>query len=150
MGDTMKIPRVTVVTLGVADLDKATAFYETVLGTPPDTSFKGVTFIPLPGTWIALYPFDRLAADIAPDLAATRSGFSGVTLAHNARSREEVSAIVRRAEAAGARVVKQPQETFWGGFSGYFIDPDGHYWEVAWGPMFAFSDSGEMRFTQKP
>ena len=142
----MKISRVTLLTLGVTDLGKATQFYESVLGTPPNTSAEGITFIELPGTWIALYPFEKLAEDIALEVPVTRSGFGGVTLAHNARSRDEVVAIVRRAEAAGARVVKAPQETFWGGFSGYFADLDGHYWEVAWGPMFGFSENGELRF----
>jgi len=69
-----------------------------------------------------------------------------VTLAHNARSKDDVVKIVRRAESAGARVVKEPQETFWGGFSGYFSDLDGYYWEVAWGPMFEFAEHGELKF----
>jgi catechol 2,3-dioxygenase-like lactoylglutathione lyase family enzyme len=142
----MKISRVTLLTLGVDDLGKATAFYEAVLGTPPNTAYDGVTFFELPGTWIALYPSEKLAADISPGIPVARSGFSGVTLAHNARSRDDVLEIMRRAKASGARIVKEPQDTFWGGFSGYFEDPDGHYWEVAWGPMFAFSDQGEMKF----
>lgn len=62
------------------------------------------------------------------------------------RPMEEVVAIVKRAESAGARIVKEPQDTFWGGFSGYFADPDGYYWEVAWGPMFTFSENGDMAF----
>jgi catechol 2,3-dioxygenase-like lactoylglutathione lyase family enzyme len=142
----MKIPRVTMLTLGVADLGKATEFYKVVLGTPPNTSSDGITFIELPGTWIALYPFEKLAEDISPEVPVTRSGFGGVTLAHNARSKDDVLAIVRRAESAGARVVKEPHDTFWGGFSGYFADLDGYYWEVAWGPMFEFAANGEMRF----
>jgi predicted lactoylglutathione lyase len=145
----MKIPRLTVLTLGVADLGKATTFYEAVLGTPPNRSYDGVTFIELPGTWIALYPLDNLARDISPDVPTTRSGFSGITLAHNTRSRDEVIAIMESAKSAGARVVKEPQETFWGGFSGYFADLDGYYWEVAWGPMFAVAGNGELRFKNK-
>lgn len=144
----MKISRVTIVTLGVADLTKATEFYEVVLGTPPNTSSDGITFIELPGTWIALYPIEKLAEDISPEVPITRSGFSGFTLAHNARSKDDVIAIVRRAESAGARVVKEPQETFWGGFSGYFADLDGYYWEVAWAPMVEFTENGEMRFKE--
>ena len=142
----MKISRITVVTLGVANLGKATEFYEAVLGTPPNRTFEGVTFIELPGTWLALYPLEKLAEDISPEVPTEPSGFSGVTLAHNARSKEDVVAVVRRAEEAGARVVKEPQDTFWGGFSGYFSDLDGYYWEVAWGPMFEFAEDGEMRF----
>ena len=144
----MKISRITILTLGVSDLDKATEFYKTVLGTPPNTSADGITFIELPGTWISLYPLDKLAEDISPGIPITRDGFNGVTLAYNARSREDVIAIVECAGSAGARIVKEPQETFWGGFSGYFADPDGHYWEVAWGPMFNFTENGELKFRE--
>ena len=142
----MKIPRVTVLTLGVADLNKATKFYEAVLGTPPNTSYDGVTFIELPGTWISLYPLDNLVRDISPEIPVDRSGFSGITLAFNARSKDDVMAIIERAKSAGARAMKEPQETFWGGFSGYFADPDGYFWEVAWGPMFEFTENGELKF----
>ena len=142
----MKIPRLTVVTLGVADLNKSTKFYASVLATSPNTSNEGVTFIELPGTWISLFPLENLAKDISPEVPITRGGFSGFTLAHNARSKEDVIAIIERAKSAGARIMKEPQETFWGGFSGYFADPDGYYWEVAWGPMFEFTDNGELRF----
>lgn len=142
----MKISRVTIITLGVADLRQATAFYETVLGTPPNTSAGDITFIELPGVWLALYPIDKLAEDISTGIKIAESGFSGVTLAHNARSKNDVVDIIKRAVSAGAHVVKEPQETFWGGFSGYFADPDGHYWEVAWGPMFDFTENGEMKF----
>lgn len=144
----MNISRVSIVTLGVADLDRATNFYEAVLGTPPNRSSEGITFIELPGVWIALYPLEKLAQDISPGVPVTRSGFSGITLAHNAHSKENVVAIVSRAASAGARVVKAPQETFWGGFSGYFADLDGYYWEVAWGPMFEFAENGEMKFKE--
>lgn len=144
----MKISKVTILTLGVANLSKATEFYEAVLSTPPNTSSDGITFIELPGTWISLYPLEKLAEDISPEVPVIRSGFSGVTLAHNARSKDDVVAIVRRAELAGARVWKEPQETFWGGFSGYFADLDGYYWEVAWGPMFDFTKNGELRFKE--
>lgn len=146
----MKISRTTILTLGVADLPKATKFYETVLGTPPNTSSDEITFIELPGTWLALYPLEKLAEDISPGVPIIPSGFSGVTLAHNAGSKEEVTAIIRCAESAGARIVKEPQETFWGGFSGYFADLDGYYWEVAWGPMFEFTEKGELRFKKTP
>ena len=142
----MKIPRVTVITLGVTDLGRAAAFYKEVLGTPPGPSDEAIAFIQLPGAWLALYPFDKLAEDISPEVPTTRGGFGGVTLAYNARSREEVLAVIERAQSAGARVMKAPQETFWGGFSGYFADLDGYYWEVVWGPMFDFSANGELRF----
>ena len=141
----MKISRVTILTLGVADLNKATEFYRAVLGTPPNIS-DGITFIELPGTWIALYPFEKLAEDISSDVSLIRSEFSGVTLAHNARSKDEVVEIIRGAQKAGARIIKEPQDTFWGGFSGYFSDLDGYHWEVVWGPMFEFTENGEMIF----
>lgn len=142
----MKIQRLSVVTLGVADLVKATKFYEAVLGTPPNKSYDGVTFFELPGTWISLYPLENLAKDISPDIPVTRSGFSGITLAHNVRSMEEVISVVERAKSAGARIMKEPHITFWGGFSGYIADMDGYHWEVAWGPMFDFTKTGELRF----
>jgi len=142
----LKIPRLSVVTLGVGDLIKATKFYETILGTPPNQSYDGVTFFELPGTWISLYPLESLAKDISPEVPPARSGFSGITLAHNVHSKGEVIDIIERAKAAGARVMKDPQETSWGGFSGYFADMDGYCWEVAWGPMFEFAENGELRF----
>ena len=88
----------------------------------------------------------RCYSSISPEVPAIRHGFSGFTLAHNARSKDDVVNIIRRAESAGARVVKEPEETFWGGFSGYFADLDGYYWEVAWGPMFEFTENGELKF----
>ena len=142
----MKISRVTVITLDVSDLNRSTKFYESVLGTSPNTSYEGVTFIELPGAWISLYPLDNLAKDISPDVPKNQNGFSGITLAYNARNKEDVISIIERARSAGACIVKEPQETFWGGFSGYFADPDGYYWEIAWGPMFDFTESGELKF----
>ena len=144
----MKIPRLTVLTLGVADLSKATEFYEAVLDTPPNSSYEGVTFIELPGTWLALYPLENLVKDISPEVPIAGNGFGGITLAHNVHSRNDVIAIMERARSVGAHVVKEPQETFWGGFSGYFADLDGYYWEVAWGPMFEFAENGELRFKE--
>ena len=142
----MKISRVTVITLDVSDLNRSTKFYESVLGTSPNTSYEGVTFIELPGAWISLYPLDNLAKDISPDVPKNQNGFSGITLAYNARNKEDVISIIERARSGGAYIEKEPQETFWSGFSGYFTDPDGHYWEVAWGPMFDFTESGELKF----
>jgi predicted lactoylglutathione lyase len=142
----VKIPRITVLTLGVADLGKATRFYESVLSAPGNKSYEGVVFFELPGSWLSLYPRERLAEDISSEISLRPAGFSGVTLAYNARSRQEVEEIIAQASEAGGCVVKPPQETFWGGFSGYFADPDGHFWEVAWGPMFTFSENGELRF----
>ena len=143
----MKIPRLTVVTLGVADLRRATDFYAQVLGTPPNTSNEGVTFIELPGTWLSLFPLEHLAQDISLEVSPTRGAFSGFTLAHNARSKEDVTAIIERARSTGARIWKEPQQAFWGGFHAYFSDPDGYFWEVVWGPMFEFTADGALKST---
>lgn len=141
------IPRMTVITLGVADLVRATAFYREIFSTRPVTQYEGVTFIPLPGVWLSLYPLEKLAEDIAEEVTLPpANAFRGVTLAYNARSREEVVSVFARVADAGAHIAKAPQETFWGGYSGYFTDPDGHYWEVVWGPMFDFSEHGDLRF----
>jgi predicted lactoylglutathione lyase len=142
----MTIPRMTVITLGVKDLAKATGFYATIFGISPNSEYEGVSFFELPGVWLTLYPVEKLAKDISPQLSPTRSGFSGITLAYNARSRDEVVAIFEEVKTAGASIVKAPEDTFWGGFSGYFADLDGYYWEVVWGPMFDFAPDGSLGF----
>lgn len=126
-------PRISMVTLGVADLARSVGFYEKGLGLPR-MEFEGdVAFFPLNGTWLALYGREALADDA--QVPAEGSGFSGVTLAHNVASREEVDQVLQQAVAAGARLLKPGQDVFWGGYSGYFADPDGHLWEVAWNPL---------------
>lgn len=143
----MKIPRMTIITLGVADLVRATAFYRKIFSTPPITQYEGVTFIPLPGVWLSLYPLEKLAEDIAKEVELPAPNtFRGFSLAYNARSKEEIISIFSHVADAGAHIAKVPQDTFWGGFSGYFIDPDGYYWEVAWGQMFEFTEHGDLRF----
>lgn len=129
-------PRISMITLGVADLVTSIRFYETGLGLPrmPLAEAADVAFFPLHGTWLGLYPRAALADDAA--VSAAGQGFSGITLAHNLASREEVDEVLAQAVAAGARLVKPAQEVFWGGYSGYFADPDGHLWEVAWNPHF--------------
>jgi predicted lactoylglutathione lyase len=141
--------RVTVITLGVADLETAAQFYGQIFDTPPVRDYEGVCFFPLPGCWISLYPLDHLAEDISPEVQKTRSGFSGITLAHNVKTNDEVIAVIERARAAGATVVKEPQDTSWGGFSGYFSDLDGYYWEVVGAPMFDFTDDGALLYPRK-
>lgn len=142
----MTIPRMTVITLGVTDLAKTARFYETIFGISPNSEYEGVSFFELPGVWLTLYPVEKLAEDISPQLSPNRSGFSGITLAYNARSRDEVLSIFEEVKTAGASIVKAPEDTFWGGFSGYFADLDGYYWEVVWGPMFDFAPDGSLGF----
>lgn len=142
------IPRVHLITLGVTDLARATAFYRHAFETETTGDYDEVSFFCLPGVWIALYPIHKLAEDIGPGVPRRRAGFSGVTLACNASSRDEVDRRMAHAEAAGARIVKPAQDTFWGGYAGYFEDPEGFHWELAWGPMFQFDDDGYMRMAE--
>ena len=125
-------PRISMITLGVSDLARAIQFYEKGLGLPRKPMDADVAFFPLNGTWLALYSRAALAADAG--VPADGSGFPGFALAHNVASREEVDQLLKQAVSAGARLVKPAQDAFWGGYSGYFADPDGHLWEVAWNP----------------
>lgn len=129
-------PRISIVTLGVRDLARAEAFYREGLGLPPVQPVEGdIRFFQLEGNMrLALYPWDKLAEDAAADPEG--SGFSGITLAHNVATRAEVDAVLATADEAGGEIVKPGQEVFWGGYSGYFRDPDGHLWEVAHNPWF--------------
>jgi uncharacterized protein len=128
-------PRISIITLGVSDLQRSVKFYRDGLGLP--TTYKegeGIAFFQLTGTWLALYPADALAEDA--NLPAERSSFGGFTLAHNVASPAEADAVIAQALAAGASLLKLAADTFWGGYSGYFADPDGQPWEVAWNPYF--------------
>ena len=128
-------PRISIVTLGVADLARSVEFYRDGLGLVLyDENTESIAFFQNRGTWLALYPREALAADVG--IPTEGSGFSGVTLAHNLRSKEEVDELLDVAVAAGATLVKPAQDTFWGGYSGYFSDPDGYLWEIAWNPFF--------------
>jgi len=138
-------PRISIITLGVQDLARAVRFYRDGLGFP--TSYKdgdGIAHFRTGGVRLGLYPVNALAEDISPQLPPARAAFPGITLAHNARTREEVARILALAEKAGATIVKPAQDVFWGGHSGYFRDPDGYFWEVAWGPMFQFDETGAL------
>lgn len=127
-------PRISMLTLGVRDLAASIRFYEQGLGLPRMESPPEVAFFTLNGTWLALYGRDALAGDagVAPD----GSGFSGIAIAHNVDSEAAVDAVLDEAVAAGAKRVKPGQKTDWGGYAGYFADPDGYLWEVAHNPLF--------------
>jgi len=125
-------PRISIVTLGVENLDASMQFYHHGLGLPISDEIESIVFLDLGGVQLALYPRDSLAEEA--QVPPFGSGFRGVTLAHNVSSEAEVDAVVEEAISAGASLVKEPQDTFWGGYSGYFADPDGHLWEVAYNP----------------
>ena len=127
-------PRISMITLAVRDLAVAVDFYERGLGWPRMESPPEVAFFPLAGTWLGLYGRDALAGDAT--LSADGQGFEGFALAHNVESESAVDVVMEQAVAAGATLVKPPQKVFWGGYSGYFKDPDGHLWEIAHNPLF--------------
>jgi catechol 2,3-dioxygenase-like lactoylglutathione lyase family enzyme len=137
--------RLSLVTLGVADLERSAHFYETGLGWRRSSRDEGVIFFQTPGTIIGLYPRTALAEDVGIDPGGT--GFGGVTLAYNARSREEVDMALAVAVAAGGTLMKPAEEAFWGGYSGYFADPDGHLWEVAFNPFWTIDEDGRVSLT---
>jgi uncharacterized protein len=132
-------PRVSVLTLGVSDLEASLHFYRDGLGLPTEgiigTEFEGgaVVFIHLEhGTILALYPREQIAKDVG--LAAGPPSAVEFTIGHNVASREEVDAVMREAAEAGARIVDTARDRAWGGYSGHFQDPDGHLWEIVWNP----------------
>jgi predicted lactoylglutathione lyase len=130
--------RLSLVTLGVADLERATRFYE-ALGWQPNRDADGVTFFQTGGLVIALWGRDELAADSA---VVDSGGWGGVTLAQNVRSPDEVDAVLAAAARAGATLGRAGAATVWGGYSGIFLDPDGHPWEVAHNPFWVITDDG--------
>ena len=127
-------PHITLVTLGVADLPRSIEFYREGLGLPmrDRDGDSDPAFFTLDGAWLAVYPRELLAEDAT--ISPEGSGFSGFTIAHNVESRDEVDAVLNEAKDAGARIVKPAQDADWGGYSGYFADPDEYLWEVAWNP----------------
>jgi uncharacterized protein len=127
-------PRISLITLGAADLERATRFYEACLCLPRIKTPPSVTFFELGKTWLALWPRENLAADAG--VSSQGSGFSGFALAHNVRSPAEVDALLTHVAAFGAKVVRPAHPADWGGYAGYFTDLDGFLWEVAHNPGF--------------
>lgn len=129
-------PRISFITLGVSDLQRATRFYADILKLPriPMPEDAGVSFFEMGRTWLSLFPRTELARDAG--VPAEGAGFAGFTLAHNLGSIEAVDALFAELRSAGVTIVKAPHCTDWGGYSGYFADPDEFLWEVAWNPHF--------------
>lgn len=141
----MTVPAVTsLVTLGVADVERATAFYRSLGWAPSSASVPGVvTFLPTNGVVVALWSAAELAADAGlPAPGAPPGAFRGVALAMNLASEADVDAALDAAAAAGATLLKPGTKTDWGGYSGYFADPDGHAWEVAFNPFWPLDADG--------
>lgn len=135
--------RVSIIILGVADLDRSKQFYIDALGwTTASDSNESIVFIPLNGVVLALYQHEALAEDACVE--ADRSSFRGFSLAYNTRSRSEVDKTLDLAAAAGATVTKPAQDVFWGGYSGYFADPDGFLWEIAYNPHSEINEEGHL------
>jgi len=137
--------RITVICLGVKDMEKSIRFYKDGLGfQTKETSYNPpvIFFNASGGLKLELYPLDLLAEDINNNNPpAIGTGFGGITLAHNVKSKEEVHQIIELAKKTGAKIEKEPQDVFWGGYHAYFSDPDGYYWEVAYGPEFRFDEN---------
>jgi len=134
--------RLSLVTLGVADLAPARAFYERLGWRTSARGNASIVFFQLNGFVLALYGRAALAEDAA--MADAGPGFGGIALAYNVRQRDEVASVLAQAQAAGGRILKPAQEASWGGYSGYFADPDGHPWEVAWNPGFSIEPDGTL------
>ena len=127
-------PRISLITLGVSDLERSVRFYRDGLGLPMRDGPDGIAFFETGGTWLSLYPRESLAEDAT--VSSEGSGFRGFALAHNVSSPEDVDRTLQQAVDAGANLLKPGQKVSWGGYSGYFEDPDGFLWEVAWNPHF--------------
>ncbi len=135
-------PRISMITLGVADVARSRRFYEALGFKASKASLESVTFLDAGGVVLGLYGRAALAEDAT--VSDSASGFSGVAIAHNARSEAEVDEVLTEAVTAGAKLIRPAQKVFWGGYSGYFADPDGHLWEVAFNPYFKLGADGRV------
>ncbi len=143
-----RMNRMNLVCLGVRDMTASLRFYRDGLGfrTKEKSDTPQVVFFSTPGTKLELYSLQGLAEDINPDNPpAIGQGFGGITLAYNAHNKDEVRAMTELARRAGARIVKEPQDVFWGGYHSYFADPDGYYWEIAWNPEWQLDDQDLLK-----
>jgi uncharacterized protein len=135
--------RINLITLGVKNISQSLKFYRDGLGfeTSVTEESPGIVFFKNGGTKLVLYPLDELSKDINESDPPAGQGFSGITLAYNAKSAEEVDQIFETVEQVGGKIVKAPQKAFWGGYSGYFSDPDGYHWEVAYAESWKFDEN---------
>jgi uncharacterized glyoxalase superfamily protein PhnB len=134
--------RISIVTLGTDDLPRAVAFWEAMGWPRKAKAFDAIAMFQCGGIAFAIYPFDKLAQDCG--MQDRGPGFGGFTLAHNVGSEAEVDALIDRAVANGGTLQVKPHKAFWGGYTGYFCDPDGHPWEVAHNPFVPMGPNGEM------
>lgn len=135
--------RLTLITLGVADVKQATAFYEQKFGwKKAPSSNEDITFFMLNGIMLSLFKRESLAKDAT--VSSSGTGFKGFTLAWNARSEAEVDTIIQQLKSRGVTVVKEPEQVFWGGYSGYVADVDGNLWEIAFNPFLPMDDRGNI------
>jgi hypothetical protein len=135
--------RISLITLGVSNLSVARTFYEKLGFSASGASQGDVVFFQAGALALGLYPRDKLAEDA--EVSGEGGGFSGITLAQNVYAKADVARILQDAEKAGGRVVKPAQDVFWGGHHGYFADPDGHLWEIAWNPGFELTKEGYLK-----
>ena len=134
--------RVSLITLGVSDLERARKFYEALGWKTGAAPADDVVFFQAGGMIVALWGREQLAED---SVVEDGGGWGGITLAYNVRSPDEADAVIEEARRAGARIVREPAETFWGGYSAVFVDPDGHPWEVAHNPHWTLAEDGSVR-----
>ncbi|MBT4890027.1 MAG: VOC family protein [Rhodospirillales bacterium] len=141
--------RLSMITLGVADLSHAKFFYENVVGWQAEPGPSEIAFFDLGGTVFALYPHKDMAKDMNMAVSQTpATPYQGYALAHNVRSIEDVDAVFFQLRDNGATINKEPEKAFWGGYSGYFSDPDGHMWEVAYNPFWKIKEDGRISMSQ--
>lgn len=140
--------KITCICLGVKNMEKAIKFYRDGLGYKTNSKDDNppVCFFDTPGTKFELYPLDMLVKDIDEDTLKIVSGFSGFTLAYNVEKKEDVDKVIELVRNAGGKIIKEPQNAFWGGYHAYFSDLDNYFWEVVWGPDFQFDENGLLKF----
>ncbi|MDR3258665.1 MAG: VOC family protein [Fusobacteriaceae bacterium] len=140
--------KASVICIGVKNMEESFNFYKKLgFSTKEEWNNQPVVFFDTVGTKLELYPLDLLAKDIdETNPPKITTGFSGITLAHNVASEKEVDEVIELARKNGATIAKEPKKVFWGGYSGYFVDPNGYYWEVAYNPGWKFDETGLIVF----